>query len=87
MNFAAEQQQADPSRELYKIYQRFCAFGKGHRLTAQQLSMDSRTFQKYFKVFEHYHKKIFGHAINGPIISLVDMDIAVKKKITGLNKK
>ena len=49
--------------------------------------IDSRTFQKYFKVFEHYHKKIFGHAINGPIISLVDMDIAVKKKITGLNKK
>jgi hypothetical protein len=49
MNFAAEQQQADPSRELYKLYQRFCAFGKGHRLTAQQLSMDSRTFQKFNK--------------------------------------
>jgi hypothetical protein len=44
MNFAAPQ---DPARELYKIYQRFCAFGKGHRVAAQQLAMDSRTFQKF----------------------------------------
>ena len=48
MNFT-EQQQADPARELYKIYQRFCAFGKGHRVAAQALSMDSRTFQKFNK--------------------------------------
>jgi hypothetical protein len=46
MNFT---QTADPARELYKIYQQFCAFGKGHRVAAQQLSMDSRTFQKFNK--------------------------------------
>jgi hypothetical protein len=49
--------------------------------------IDSRTFQKYFKVFEHYHKKIFGHTFYGSVISLVGIDIAIKKKITGLNKK
>ena len=40
---------SDPARDLYKIYQRFCAFGKGHRVAAHQLPMDSRTFVKFCK--------------------------------------
>ena len=40
---------SDPARDLYKIYQRFCAFGKGHRVSAHQLPMDSRTFVKFCK--------------------------------------
>ena len=48
-HLAMAQAPADPARDLYKIYQRFCAFGKGHRVAAQQLSMDSRTFVKFCK--------------------------------------
>ena len=49
MNFAEANAPQDPARELYKIYQTFCAFGKGHRVAPQALSMDSRTFQKFNK--------------------------------------
>eukprot|EP00949_MAST-11_sp_MAST-11-sp1_P000388 g388.t1 len=37
------------AQELYATYQRFCAFGKGHRISTTELQMDSRTFQKFCK--------------------------------------
>ena len=37
---------SDPARDLYKIYQRFCAFGKGHRVRLSLAGADAANFLK-----------------------------------------
>ena len=41
------QQRIDPTQQMYHLYLRFCSFGKGHRVPAESLKMDSRTLLKF----------------------------------------
>jgi hypothetical protein len=63
-----------PVKKLYQIYVSFCSFGKGHRVSVENLRMDTRTFQKFCR-----DAGLMDKNLNSTRLDLIFSKIRVKK--------